>query len=137
MLRTNGYRIRPHRDQKLGIITVLMYFARPGDSEEWGTQLLAVDGDEEARTTGPHWIADESRCRMVKEVGFRRNRALIFMNTTGAHAAEIPADAVPAGLQRYAYQFRIGPERRTMDRLIAGLSPERQKMWQGTRDSHY
>ena len=62
---------------------------------------------------------------------FRRNRALIFLNSTGAHGASIPADAEPPMLQRYVYQFRIGPDAASMAALIARLSPERRVYWDG------
>jgi hypothetical protein len=133
LLRRRGYRILPHRDPKWGFITCLLYLARPGDDERWGTQLYAVDGDAEARDAKPHWI-DDTRCRMVQDVTFVPNRALIFLNSHGAHGACIPEDAEPENLERYAYQFRIGPERRPMDRFLSGLSPERRASWSGKMD---
>jgi hypothetical protein len=48
MLRRPGYRIPPHRDPKWGFITCLMYLAREGDDERWGTQLYTVTDDGEA-----------------------------------------------------------------------------------------
>jgi hypothetical protein len=135
LLRTRGYRIPPHRDPKWGFVTCLVYLVRPGDSEQWGTQLYSVDGDEEAMDAKPHWIPD-ARCRLVKEVAFRRNRALVFLNSVGAHGAHIPDDAALEGLERYAYQFRIGPERRAMERLVAALPAERQQVWSGKVSSY-
>ena len=52
MLRRRGYRIRPHRDPKWSFITCILQLARPGDSETWGTQILAVEsgsGSQECR----------------------------------------------------------------------------------------
>ena len=69
MLRRRGYRIRPHRDPKWSFITCILYLARPGDDETWGTQLYAVDGDEEAKDAAPFWIND-NRCRLVEDVRF-------------------------------------------------------------------
>src|SRR5262249_27801335 len=56
LLRGRGYRIQPHRDPKWGFVTVLLYLARRGDSEQWGTQIYAVDDDGPADTISPHWI---------------------------------------------------------------------------------
>ena len=97
LLRRPGYYIPPHRDPKWGFLTCLMYLARPGDSERWRTQLHRVAGDEEARGAQPHWI-DEQRCEPVEHIAFRRNRALIFLNSVGAHSARIPGDADPPTL---------------------------------------
>jgi hypothetical protein len=133
LLRRRGYRIPPHRDPKWGFITCILYLARPGDDERWGTQLYAVDRDTEARDAKPHWI-DDTQCRPVRDVTFLRNRALIFLNSQGAHGAVIPEDAQPENLERYAYQFRIGPDRRSMDRLLSGLSPEHRARWTGKMD---
>lgn len=130
LLRRPGYYIPPHRDPKWGFITCLMYLARPGDHERWGTELYRVEGDEEARGAQPHWI-DESRCHLVEHVAFCPNRALIFLNSTGAHSARIPPDAQPADLERYAYQFRVGAGGRTIQRLLADLPPERRPFWEG------
>ena len=130
LLRRRGYRIPPHRDPKWGFITCLMYLARKKDDQQWGTQLFAVDDDKEAKGPKPHWIPD-SQCRLVRDVAFRPNRALIFLNSSGAHGAQIPADAEPADLERYALQFRIGPDRRSMESVCAQLPAEQQPLWAG------
>jgi hypothetical protein len=135
LLRTRGYVIPPHRDPKWGFVTCLLYLARPGDSESWGTQLYTVDGDEEARGTTPNWI-DPNRCRYVSDVAFVPNRALVFLNSVGAHGARI-ADDAPEGLERYAYQFRIGPHSKTaIDRLLEDLPADRRSFWQGRRSDY-
>lgn len=90
LLRGRGYTIPPHRDPKWGFVTCLLYLAKPGDSTAWGTQLYDVDGDVEAESVAPHWIRAES-CRLVKDVPFRPNTALVFLNSSGAHGARIPA----------------------------------------------
>jgi hypothetical protein len=128
LLRTRGYVIPPHRDPKWGFLTCLLYLARPGDSESWGTQLYTVDGDEEARGTAPNWI-ENSRCREVSDVAFVPNRALVFLNSIGAHGARIPEDA-PESLERYAYQFRIGPHSRATAGLVENLPAERRPLWE-------
>lgn len=130
MFRRRGYRIRPHRDPKWSFITCILYLARPGDDESWGTQLYAVEGDEEAKNAAPYWI-DEKRCRMVEDVRFIRNRLLVFLNSAGAHGAHIPEDAQPPDLERYIYQFRIGPGTETVAMLKSNLPPDRQALWTG------
>lgn len=136
LLRGPGYRIPPHRDPKWGFITCLMYLVRPGDDERWGTQLYTVDADDEAKGPKPHWI-DEGQCRLVKEIAFQRNRALIFLNSCGAHGAQIPQDAQPPDLERYAYQFRIGADSSTIGKLTADLPPDRRPLWYGKGGSTY
>ena len=128
--RGRGYRIPPHRDPKWGFITCLMYLARKKDDQRWGTQLFAVDGDKEAAGSTPHWIPD-SKCRLVRDVAFRPNRALVFLNSAGAHGAQIPENAEPADLERYALQFRIGPDRRSMETVCANLPAAQQPLWAG------
>jgi hypothetical protein len=130
MMRRRGYRILPHRDPKWAFITCIFYLARPGDSEAWGTQLYEVDRDQEADTASPYWI-DAKRCRCVNDVAFRPNRLLVFLNSGGAHGAHIPPDAEPETLERYIYQFRIGPPTATIARLKSMLPQERQPLWSG------
>jgi len=129
LLRGRGYCIPPHRDPKWGFITCIMYLARPGDDASLGTQLYSVDGDGDAADTKPHWIPAD-RCRLEATVEFRPNRALIFLNSAGAHGARIPDDA-PESLERYLYQFRIGPGRGQIGELLAALPPERRAQWEG------
>ena len=130
LLRHRGYLIPPHRDPKWGLITCLMYLARPGDSEAWGTQLYSVEDDVEAPSVAAYWIKAE-RCRLEKDVPFRRNSMLIFLNSGGAHGARIPSDAEPADLERYMYQFRVGPTASSIRELMRMLPEERQGLWAG------
>jgi hypothetical protein len=129
LLRSAGYYIPPHRDPKWGFITCLMYLARPGDDPNFGTNLFSVEEDVEASNAKPHWVSAE-RCRLEATVELRPNRALIFLNSAGAHGAKIPADA-PEGLERYIYQFRIGPGRDQIRTLLECLPPERRALWDG------
>lgn len=130
ILRRRGYRIPPHRDPKWTFITGILYLARRGDSETWGTQLYTVDDDAEAQGIAPHWI-DPARCRTVGEVAFRPNRMLIFLNSFGAHGASIPEDAQPEDLERYIYQFRIAPTVEAMATLQQSLTEDRRALWAG------
>ena len=74
LLRRRGYRIPPHRDLKWGFITCLLYLAKPGDDERWGTQLYSLERDAEAPDAKPHWVG-EPQCRLVRNVTFLANRA--------------------------------------------------------------
>ncbi len=130
LLRGRGYHIQPHRDPKWGFVTVLLYLARRGDSEQWGTQIYAVNDDAPADTISPHWISPD-KCRLVADVPFRRNTVLVFLNSYGAHGASIPDDAEPADLQRYVYQFRIGPTKAAIDALVTMLPVDRRAEWEG------
>lgn len=129
MLRRPGYVIKPHRDPKWGFVTCLVYLARSGDQESYGTQLYRVKGDAEAPTFKPFYV-DESRCELVKNVPFRANTLLVFLNSTGAHGASIPADAQPRTLERYLYQFRLGPEGQTKKVLLESMTEEARSRWQ-------
>jgi len=130
MLRRRGYKIPPHRDPKWGFLTCLFYLVRPGDNEAWGTQLYSVASDREAKGAAPHWI-DASECKLEGDVTFRRNRALVFLNSAGAHGASIPSDAEPADLERYLYQFRIGPMGSSIASMMSALPEERKPFWAG------
>ena len=132
MLRRPGYVIPPHRDPKWGFVTGLVYLARDGDPEEHGTSLYRVRGDEEAPSDKPYYV-EESRCELVKTVPFRANTLFAFLNSTGAHGATIPADAKPATLERYVYQFRLGPSSQAIQRLLAAMPPERSERWAGAK----
>ena len=130
MRRSRGYYISPHRDPKWGFLTGILYLARPQDSQRWGTQLFAVDEDGDAIGAAPHWI-DAERCRLVVDVPYRPNTMLVMLNSGGAHGANIPKDAEPADLQRYIYQFRIGPGGTAIPKLTALLPEHRRALWAG------
>jgi hypothetical protein len=127
--REAGYYIPPHRDPRWGFITCLMYLARPADDERWGTHIFAVDGDTPIESAAPHWV-DADRCRLVETVAFKRNRMLVFLNCVGAHGADIPSD-VPPSLDRYVYQFRVGPSKESYPVLLESLPPARRPSWEG------
>jgi hypothetical protein len=136
MFRRRGYRIRPHRDPKWGFLTCILYLARPGDDASWGTQMYAVDDDQEADSAAPYWI-DETRCRLVEDVRFLPNRLFVFLNSTGAHGAHIPADAQPPDLERFIYQFRIGPNVEAAAKLKSMLPEDRRELWAGKALTDY
>jgi hypothetical protein len=132
MLRRPGYVIPPHRDPKWGFVTGLVYLARPGDNERYGTQLYRLREDAEAPNDKPLYV-DEQRCELVTSVPFRPNTLLAFLNSTGAHGASIPADATPPSLERYVYQFRLGPDGAAIKRLLATMPAEGRQRWSGAK----
>jgi hypothetical protein len=136
MLRRPGYVITPHRDPKWGFMTGLVYLARDGDSETYGTQLYRVKDDAEAPNANPLYV-ETDRCELVKAVPFRANSLLVFLNSAGAHGASIPADALPPTLERYVYQFRLGPDSGTIKKLVSLMTPERSRMWAGTKSTKH
>jgi hypothetical protein len=129
LLRTRGYVIPPHRDPKWGFLTGILYLARPGDSQSWGTQFYRVEADEESRGALPHWVPD-ARCVQVADVAFVPNRLIVFLNSTGAHGARIPEEA-PESLERYIYQFRLGPRSEGVAQMMDTLPPDRRAFWAG------
>jgi hypothetical protein len=135
MLRRPGYVIEPHRDPKWGFITGLVYLAREGDNEAYGTQLYRVRDDGDAPNDKPFRI-EPDRCELVRSVPFRPNTLLAFLNSTGAHGASIPADATPATLERYVYQFRLGPPPGAIKRLLSLMPPEQRTLWSGAKARH-
>jgi hypothetical protein len=132
MLRRPGYVITPHRDPKWGFVTGLVYLARSGDNETYGTQLYRVKDDEEAPNDKPFYV-EESRCELVRSVPFRANTLLAFLNSAGAHGASIPADAQPPDMERYLYQFRLGPGPKAIKTLLTSMPSERRDRWAGAK----
>ena len=134
MLRRLGYHLSPHRDPKRSMLTCLMYFAGSKDSDAYGTDIFRVLDDREATYTQTYYPeANGSTCELVKRVPFRPNTMLVFLNSSGAHGATIPADA-PATLERYSYQCYIGPAQDALGELIKDLPPERQAMWRSKNE---
>src|SRR5438552_5773696 len=132
MLRRPGYTLLPHRDPKWGFVTGIVYLAREGDSEAHGTQIYRVKDDAEAPTSRVYY-PEPARCELVKDVPFRANTVFAFLNSEGAHGASIPKDAQPPNLERYIYQFRLGPTTKVINRLIALMPPEQATMWEGAK----
>jgi len=131
ILRQRGYVIPPHRDPKWAWLTFILYLAKPGDPDTWGTQLYRVSDDVEAPGAQPFWMESHDNV-LAKDVRFLPNRALVFLNADGSHGASIPEEA-PADFERYIYQFRIGPERQTIERLKAQLTPDARMKWEGKK----
>lgn len=133
MLRRPGYRLRPHRDTKIATLTGLIYFARPGDSADYGTDVYSVEGDRQAPSMKTYYPeADGARTALAKSVPFVGNSALFFLNAPGmAHAAAIPRKSSQAA--RYAYQFYVGPPEGDLARLVRRMPPEQAALWAGVQ----
>ena len=129
MLRRPGYQLGPHRDPKRAMLTCLMYLARDGDSEAYGTQIFRVHDDEEADYKQTYYPEEKGRrCELVKVVPFKPNTMLVSLNSHGAHGATIPMDA-PPDLERYTYQFYVAPQNEELAALIKSLPPAQRAMW--------
>jgi hypothetical protein len=91
-----------------------------------------VRDDADAPNDKPLYI-DPARCELAASVPFRANTLLAFLNSRGAHGASIPSDATPATLERYVYQFRLGPDADTISHLLALMSAEEAARWSGAK----
>jgi hypothetical protein len=110
MLRRPGYHLDPHLDPKRVVFTCLIYFARPGDSEAYGTSFYRINGTPKIDRTSTFYPESQGlKCDVVKMVPFKANSAVAFLNYGGAHGADIPKTA-PRDTERYAYQFYVSPE---------------------------
>lgn len=118
MLRRPGYHLDPHLDPGRVVVTCLIYFARPGDNESFGTSFYRIHGDPVIDQRSTFFPGNEGhRCDLVETAPFRPNTAVAFVNAGGAHGADIPRSA-PAGTERYAYQFYISPEPAALSALV-------------------
>ena len=118
MLRRPGYHLDPHLDPKRVVFTCLLYFARPGDSEAFGTTFYRMNSTPKIDRTNTFYPQTQGiRCEPVKMVPFRPNSAVAFLNWGGAHGADIPKDA-PKETERYSYQFYVSPEPSALAALV-------------------
>jgi hypothetical protein len=118
MLRRPGYHLDPHLDPKRVVFTCLLYFARPGDSEGFGTTFYRMNGTPTIDRTSTFYPQTQGiACEQVKMVPFRPNTAVAFLNWGGAHGADIPKDA-PKDTERYSYQFYVSPEPSALAALV-------------------
>jgi hypothetical protein len=129
MLRRPGYHLSPHRDPKRSLLTCLVYLAKPGDDEAHGTRLYRVSNDREAHYKQTYYPEREGHaCELVKVVPFRPNSMLVFLNSKGAHGAEIPESAA-ATTERCSYQFYVAPDNAALAALLKSLPSDRRDMW--------
>jgi hypothetical protein len=127
-LRRPGYHLKPHLDPKRVVITGLIYFARPGDSEAYGTQLFRVGTPFTSSTMGKFYPEDEGLpVKLARTVPFRANTLLAFVNSRAAHGATLPVDAPLR--ERYAYQFYVKPRDGDLKKLLLELPPESRTNW--------
>jgi hypothetical protein len=127
-LRRPGYHLKPHLDPKRVVITGLVYFARPGDSEAYGTQLFRVGRPFTSSTMGKFYPEDEGLpVELARTVPFRPNTLLAFVNSRAAHGATLPPDAPLR--ERYAYQFYVKPRDGDLKKLLLELPPESRSNW--------
>jgi hypothetical protein len=127
LLRRPGYKIKPHRDPRWAFLTALVYLPISTEDESYGTQLYRLRHEPAVTHSAPLWV-DGSDCELVTEVPARRNTALVFLNSTGAHGASIPSDA-PAGTERYLYQVHFGVDEETKQRLMARAAGDVRSTW--------
>jgi hypothetical protein len=135
MLRRPGYVIKPHRDPRWAFLTCLVYLPRATDVESYGTQLYRLRREPEVTHTSPLWV-EQSECELVTEVPATRNTALVFLNSTGAHGASIPADA-PPDTERYLYQVHFSVEEQMREKLIDSLDGAERTSWVAKRGAAY
>ena len=127
-LRRPGYHLKPHLDPKRVVITGLVYFARPGDSEDYGTQLFRVGQSFKSVAMGKFYPEDEGLpVELAKTVPYRSNTLLAFVNSKAAHGATLPPDAPLR--ERYAYQFYVKPRDGDLKKLLLELPPETRTNW--------
>jgi hypothetical protein len=135
MLRRPGYVIKPHRDPRWAFLTCLVYLPRPSDVESYGTQLYRLRNEPRVTHSSPLWV-DPSECELVKDVPATRNTALVFLNSTGAHGASIPADA-PPDTKRYLYQVHFSVQEDIRQKLADSLDGEEKSSWVAERGAAY
>jgi hypothetical protein len=122
MLRRPGYHLDPHLDPDRVVVTCLIYFARPGDDESYGTSFYRIEGDPVIDRRNTFYPGQAGhRCDLVKTAPFRPNTAVAFVNAGGAHGAGIPASA-PPDTERYAYQFYVSPEPAALAALVPSMA---------------
>ena len=118
MLRRPGYHLDPHLDPKRVVFTCLLYFARPGDSEAFGTGFYRMNGTPKIDRTSTFYPGSQGiACDLVKMVPFKPNSAVAFLNWGGAHGADIPKNA-PGETERYSYQFYVSPDPAALSALV-------------------
>ena len=127
-LRRPGYQLKPHLDPKRVAVTGLFYFPRPGDTEDYGTQLFAVDRpfvQSGMATFFPESVG--ATCTLARTVPYRPNSMLAFVNSRAAHGAILPEGARLD--ERYTYQFYVKPADGDLKKLLRELPAAAQEPW--------
>ena len=118
MLRRPGYQIEPHLDPSRALLTCLLYLARLGDSEEYGTKLYHVSEGLPDKHKGVFYADDHKvEYELGKLIPYRPNSALVFLSQRALHSADIPSDASPATQERFAYQFYVPTAKETRKKV--------------------
>ncbi len=128
-LRRPGYHLKPHLDPKRVVVTGLFYFPRPGDTDDYGTQLFTVDRPFVA--TGMATFFPESAgasCALATVVPYRPNSMLVFVNSRAAHGATLPPGATLD--ERYTYQFYVKPIDKDLKKLLRDLPADARAAWE-------
>ncbi len=132
MLRRPGWNLPPHLDPRDQFISTLLYLARPGEPETYGTQLFRVHRENFVAGWANTYYPEEEglRCELAKTMPYRGNLCVSFLNLGGgAHGAALPPDAQPADLRRLVFQFYMGPDREELEALVDRLPADRQIAW--------
>lgn len=131
IVRRPGYLLEPHRDPRWGFVTCLAYLTHTGSGETYGTHLYRVHHDGEAPDESVYYV-EKANCELVRTVPPIPNTLLVFLNSAGAHGASIPPDA-PGDLERFIYQFRIGPDLKGIRWLLDRMPDDRRALWAGLK----
>ena len=127
-LRRPGYHLGPHLDPKRVVVTGLLYFPRPGDTEAYGTQLFRVNRPFVA--SGMKTFFPESvglTCEVAHTIPYRPNTMLAFVNSKAAHGATLPPGASLE--ERYTYQFYVKPIDGELKKLLRDLPADERSAW--------
>ena len=128
-LRRPGYQLKPHLDPKRVVVTGLFYFPRPGDTEDYGTQLFTVDGPIVASGMSTFFPENAgATCTLARTVPYRPNSMLVFVNSRAAHGATLPPGA--ALDERYTYQFYVKPIDKDLKSLLRDLPADARAAWE-------
>ena len=102
--RHPGYRLAPHLDPRHATITALMYLARPGDDDRYGTDLYRATMPRQYKGI---FKAEESGIEhtLTTTVPYRPNTLLAFITPISLHGASFPKTAAP--FERLSYQFLV------------------------------
>ena len=132
MIRRPGWSLAPHLDPRDQFISTLLYLAKPGEPEGYGTQLFRVHKENFVPTWKNTYYpeAEGLRCELAKTMPYRGNLCLSFLNLGGgAHGANLPADVQPPDLRRLVFQFYTGPNRLTLEALVERLPEDLRVAW--------
>ena len=94
-----------------------------------GAAFSSPEGGEQLQVVEPLIFA-------ASRPGRRDVRFPIASDAARAAAASqpaIPADAQPKNLERYLYQFRLGPHPKVINRMLQAIEPDKVSRWAGAK----